>query len=745
MVLIWFAVAAGSVAAAARLASGRLLGAEAARARGLGAFVLAWAWITLGTEGLGSLGLLLPPALAAWSVLGLAAAALVARRSRPTRPAPTVRPVERFGLAATLALGLVLWAAWGFGLRSALDPVKVVSDGPIYHLYFAARWWKAGRVFPVASPFGEVGATYFWANGELWYAWLMTLMGGDRLAKVGQAPFFLASGAASYAMARRLNAGASASLLASCWFLALIPLLLFGFEPNVDALFVAGYLVACFFFLRHAMGDDDGPSVALGALAAGLGLATKPTGVVFFPPLLVLIGLRIAVDDRPARRKLRNMAILAGLTALMAGFWPIRNAWLTGNPLYPLRVEVLGRTWLRGWFGPGAMAKSPYYLPMQAWGSFADTVLGVLDPRLMPGWALALAGAWAIGRPGRREDRWGWGFAALAVVNVALYWLVIPYRTQQRFMLHGLGLAAVPLALLFDRAAWIRAVAVGLLGLHLLTPTVWPIAVREADIPWDRDPAIPNVSPPAIRLPFDPARIGRVEFGNPFWVGLVLGVGSMGLATLWTRLAGRPSVARRAGAAAGTVAVGLAGTWAMGGPSRLPVPPFPDYFRGWMELESRSGPAGVRVAYAGTNIPYYLMGGLLRNDVRYVNVDEHRDWLMHDYHRAAASRGLPETWDDPFPGWDRVRPDYEGWLGNLQDAGIEILVVARVNREQGAHNVATADGFPIEEAWAEGHPESFEPLYGVAGRDPRMRLYRVIYEKPGRPRRIGPPGPTNNR
>ena len=78
-------------------------------------------------------------------------------------------------------------------MRSLLLAVKVVSDGPIYHLYFAARWWKAGRLFLVAAPFGENAATYFPANGDLWFTWLMASWGGDRLAKVGQAPF-LASG-----------------------------------------------------------------------------------------------------------------------------------------------------------------------------------------------------------------------------------------------------------------------------------------------------------------------------------------------------------------------------------------------------------------------------------------------------------------------------------------------------------------------------------------------------------------------
>ena len=66
----------------------------------------------------------------------------------------------------------------------------------------------------------------------------------------------------------------------------------------------------------------------------------------------------------------------------------------------------------------------------------------------------------------------------------------------------------------------------------------------------------------------------------------------------------------------------------------MSYPPF-DFYLGWQQLEAASGPRGSRVAYAGTNIPYYLFGKDLRNEVRYVNVDRHRDWLLHDYHRQA--------------------------------------------------------------------------------------------------------------
>ena len=196
---------------------------------------------------------------------------------------------ERWRWDVLIALGLVLWTSVVLGMQSLLLPVKVVSDGPIYHLYFAARWWKAGRLFLVAAPFGENAATYFPANGDLWFTWLMVTWGGDRLARVGQVPFLILAAVAVYGIARRLGASRNSTLLATCWFVTSTPLLIFSFEANVDSIFVAGYLIAVYFFLCFLEGDGGPPAIVLGGLAAGLALGTKPVGVVFIPPLLLLV------------------------------------------------------------------------------------------------------------------------------------------------------------------------------------------------------------------------------------------------------------------------------------------------------------------------------------------------------------------------------------------------------------------------------------------------------------------------
>ncbi len=715
-----------------------LLGAYALARRGFGqppglpralaTGVLSWTWIILGSEILGSLGWLSRGPLLAWSMAGGGIGLLSWRIGRDHAPdKAAIEPPARWDWPAILGVGLLFTTVAGLGGRSLLGPVKVVSDGPIYHLYFAARWWKAGLLFGVATPFGENAATYFPAVGDLGFSWLMVAWGGDRLARVGQAPFLLLAGLASYAMARDLGARASASALAACWFLMSSPLLLFTFEPNVDTVFAAGYLASAYFFLRFVRKFDGRNALILGGLAAGGAWGTKPTATVFVPPLLALAGVAVlARRDWAWRRRVAGLGILVLAPMVMAGFWFGRNAVWTGNPLYPLDLALGGRTILAGWYDREAMRSSPYYLAPDDLASLADTLAAVLDPRLAPLWALAVAGGWTIARRDRRPaSRWAWLLSALTLVNLALYWGLIPYRNQQRFMLHALGLAAVPLALLFDRARWLRVAASLLIAVHLLTPSHWPL-----DHPfWDFSPRIPSIFPPLLTFATPPRPTSPAD---PFAWNLLYGVLLASIALAWAL--GRPSRFRS------LRVVAILGVWmTLADRAAFPVrplpplaafyPSFPDYQVAWLRLDQASGPDGARVAYAGTNIPYYLMGVGLRNEVRYVNVDAHPAWLPHDYHQAA---GRPH-WPNSRPGWDRAHPDPVAWLENLRREGIEFLFIARADPREGAHNVADAQGFPIERQWADARPADFRRFHA----DPRVRLYRVL---PGK----NPPGPDGS-
>ena len=74
----------------------------------------------------------------------------------------------------------------------------------------------------------------------------------------------------------------------------------------------------------------------------------KATGIVFVPILLVLALLAVLRRPGLGSRTVLHVALLLTLPAVMAGYWYGRNALLTGNPLYPLHLEALGTDLARG-------------------------------------------------------------------------------------------------------------------------------------------------------------------------------------------------------------------------------------------------------------------------------------------------------------------------------------------------------------------------------------------------------------
>ncbi len=218
-------------------------------------------------------------------------------------------------------------------------------------------------------------------------------------------------------------------------------------------------------------------------------------------------------------------------------------------------------------------------------------------------------------------------------------------------MLHAIGLAVVPLAATLDRGRWLRVLADGLLALHLLTPQTWPFARPRGRIPWDLSPMVPNaIGSLDGRLPLDRAETtiaAEPATGRPAGAVRRRDPDGRGVATIcgdqaaprrrrlaWVAVAARAGAGVRLARAAKSIDPGYFD------PRLRFYPPFRDYYRRLEGVRAALRPPGpVRVAYAGTNLPYYLLGPGLRNEVRYVNIDAHRDWLLHDYHRQAELAG----------------------------------------------------------------------------------------------------------
>lgn len=701
--------------------------------------LLSWCAAVLGVIALGSAGILRPPALLAWAA-GVAIAGASCRRLRSREPASVAEgqaPASPWEPESVVVLGCTLLAALLMGIESLSGPVRVISDGPIYHLYFAVRWWKEQRLSVIPVPFGETAAAYFPAGGDCWYAWLIATWGGDLWAKLGQMPGLLLAALVVYAAARRLGAGSSASLLGACAFASVSHLLFFSSQANVDTYFAAFYLVGLYFLMRFALGDDGAGSLALSGLAIGAALSTKPTAILF-APLVVAAGL-VPILARP--RRARNLAIFLLTPLVMAGYWWGRNAWLTGNPIYPAHIQLGDFVVFQGWYTREAMNASSYYVWPGDWRAAVDIALAVVDPRMLPLWLAAALGLWAPGPRPPASRAWTWTWAALGVLNLVVFWLLVPYRTQTRLVHQALGLLAVPLAIVLAQGRWVRLVGATLLLAHLWTNQTWPFLAVLGEIPWEFHASVPNDIAPPITIPIPALSLATTKGeADILWVaqGLLALMAALALATAWAWSRardsgwGRREVALACVLGAALVSVVEVRIYPWGkDPALARYPRFESFAEGWIAWERTSRDRHHRVAYAGTNLPFYLMGRGYRHDVRYVNIDEHRNWLMHDYHREAARQDPARAlWPYPRPGWDRLRPDYDAWLANLRAAGIDRLVLGKPGPGEGLFNIKDsqgrelAGGFTIEAAWAAAHPETFRLLHGKG--DPWIRIYEVL-------------------
>jgi uncharacterized protein (DUF2062 family) len=689
------------------------------------AILFGWVYIVVGLEALGLFGQIrLVPALGlaaggflvgcgCW-VLGREGEGCV-QRTEDRDVGALHAPYEGVGIGRVvrfsvwLAVTLAAWAAADTIVTGLCGPVQPVSDAPIYHLYFAVRWWQAGTLEIVPTPFGESAAPYFPANADVWFTWLLLPWSSEVLAKVGQWPFLIVGMAAVYALARELSVRPEVAVFpAVLWGTGSLTLVNASFA-DVDVIMAAWFLIAAWFLVRYRR-EGSVPDLVCAAVAMGAVLGTKYIAIPFLSPLVVAATVFAAANVC----RWRHLFVLIVGLIVPSAFWYGRNLLLSGNPLYPLHTQILDQVVFDGWYTRGTMLTSHYHIPVfpleRGWRVRSHILLRICDPVLLPAFWGGLVAAIVAGA--RRR----WLARALAVVawlHLFCFWFVNPYQTQERFLLTAFGLLTVPVALLLDRWRFLCLPLAGAIAWHLMVDQI--------------DLGI-SAFPGRMLAPFPLLGIGGIPFmKNPTVLGRIVclvAIGGAGVLLMFGRRGGRRllfgllalivaagGIAFRAEKALPTIE---GARWRF-----YPIWPQGGYMTGWHRLEDSSG-RGVRVAYAGTNLPYYLFGVGLRNEVRYVNINKHGGFRMHDYRAEYKARGEPLS-ANTTPDWDRRMSDEAAWLKNLQDQKIELLFIGLTNRLGGMHNFYDEEGFPIERTWADGRPDTFRLLHA----DRFTRLYTV--------------------
>jgi hypothetical protein len=545
--------------------------------------------------------------------------------------------------ALEVGLAAALVAALATRFSHGLHRTTFLYDTLSYHLHAPATWMRDARLSIVPAVFGDVAPAYAPSNVELLFWMVMAPLRSDVLAQAGQVPLAALACAAVAAAVREAGGPRAAALAAALVFLYVPEVWQQAPTAMVDLGMAAFLLASLPFAVRLRRAARASDAVALG-LAVGLCAGTKVVGAVYVLPVIALVLPALA----PAPRA--GLAALGGALAA-GGYWYARNLVATGNPLYPMTVALGSATIFPGVLDAADVRASAYHL--------ARTDAGALGRLLLDGGgAFALATAVALVRA--RTAVWPLLTAAL----VALFWLVVPYQ-ESRFLFPAYGVAAVALALPRDAPSpWRWApLAVALAGSVVEFPTVARWGALAAG-------AVAGIGVAALgdRAP--------ARGGARWW----LTVGAVVLGATAAELRGAIAVAR-AKDPGYDVGDDLAGAWS------------------W----TRQNAHGARVAYTGNNLPFPLWGRDLAGDVRYVNVAGSATDRLHDFARRVPRPRTPT----PEPAPYRAGADYETWRANLRATRRDLLFVAALYPEVRRTISTDGDGFPLERAWADAHPEAF--------------------------------------
>jgi len=289
----------------------------------------------------GLVGMLHPLSM---SAVALACAAVLWHGRCPGQPMPDV-PAPPSRLQRLLLVGAFL-----FVVGYCLGVVWIQRTAPIrdndalaYHAPFAVHWLRSGWLGLHQAWFYNPANVYSPLAGSTFIAWLMAPLGNDVLARFVAVPALIFLFFAFTRLARLLGLATGPAAVLAAAVVMCRPFV----QQTVlakDDLFLSAFFAAAASALHPAsLRQSPGPW-RLG-IALGMFIATKTTALMSLPLLLL-------AADAPFRAgwRWRQWAIAAGCAALLAGPWYVRNAVLTGNPLYPTDVRIGGITLFQGQF-----------------------------------------------------------------------------------------------------------------------------------------------------------------------------------------------------------------------------------------------------------------------------------------------------------------------------------------------------------------------------------------------------------
>lgn len=263
----------------------------------------------------------------------------------------------------------------------------LATDALVYHLPTAVQWMQTGRLGLFPTWYWNPAATYSPATSSTFMAWLMAPSGNDVFARFVQVAPLVWIYCLAARLCRVLGCGRAVAAFVGVAAATARPFFSEATFPKDDLFVTAFFAAAVLSLSRPNLRDRLGPWRV--GLAFGMVLACKYTVLLACPLFLFLA-------DAPfrARWRARHWLIALGTGLVLFAPWYVRNAVLTGNPLYPVDVKLFGATIFEGLFGTERdrqlrTAAGVWTMLGGTYHSLPAALLAVLGA----GWLAGLAGA----------------------------------------------------------------------------------------------------------------------------------------------------------------------------------------------------------------------------------------------------------------------------------------------------------------------------------------------------------------
>lgn len=586
--------------------------------------------------------------------------------------------IEIFILSVILSFGLVKI------LINLVNP-PFGWDDLNYHFTFPVEWLKHHNLTNPIVVFCDPSPTYYPINGSLFFLWFILPLKNVFIADLGQVAFFIIAFFIVYSLARKIDLSKEYAFFSASLFV-LVPNYFRQLSiAYVDIMVAALFLAALnYLFLIYKNKENSLKITILYSISLGLMLGTKTTALPYLP-LLFIPFFVFCITRLNFKKCLSALTVSILFLILMGGLSYFRNFIETGNPLYPLNLKLFNRVILKGVMDSAVYRA--HALPQDyslgkilfSEGLGAQTVIFLL-PAIFLGLPLTIL---------KRKNNLNFNFIYFLLLPFLLF-LIYRFIIPLPNLRYIYNLLAIGFIIAFYVVDLLKLPKIPLKSLIIIcTLTSFPELAKRLELVI----AILFVPLLFFILPYLFKFLTKKNFSRYAVFMLIL----LFLSLLFLQKDYLNNEYSRY-----IKMVKYSGFW-------------PNAAKAWQWLNQNTN--SNNIAYAGRPAVFPLYGTDFRNNAYYVSVNKIEPAKIHYYPNSKYVWGYDGESVHKAFAEDinyRGRADYFIWLSNLLKRNTDYLFIYSL------HQIKTIQ-FPIEDQWANAHPEIFNLLF----KNDTIHIYKI--------------------